>query len=498
MAISLPLGAGRLTRDWLTGDPPSADEVRALRKHVRAEIAAAAGERDPARAGRPRASRRPRRSGSWPGSPGPRRRARAPTSGGCSATRTSPSWPSAWPAMVVAERAELPGVSRSRAPQLAGGRDRGRRGDGPVRPDRAGDLPVGAARGRDPAPDGRALAGRRASRPRRDRRCEVSCAGASAPAWSRRLPGRGSGAAGSSRQAAADLGLRQHPDVSSPAARRPRRLPCPARAGAGAGVAARRAVAARGPAAGRAGRGGSAGRAGRAEPLRLRRPGARPGAGAPRGRRRPVGPRAGAARPRAAPRRACRRPPRPRPARVRWRAGAPTWRPPPPASRATSSPATRLVTTSRISVSRRIVSVCRESAGSAGARRRRGWRVARAVASSSSCLACALAVASVLSACLVASLTARSASAGPSCASCRPRPGRAGDRALRLLLRGGQHPLGLLVRLGPDPVGLGLGLVASLSVSAGCFAQIVDPRPRACAGPWPRRRPASGSGRPAR
>ena len=43
VAVSLPLGAGRLTRDWLIGDPPSPDEVRQLRKHVRAEIAAAAG-----------------------------------------------------------------------------------------------------------------------------------------------------------------------------------------------------------------------------------------------------------------------------------------------------------------------------------------------------------------------------------------------------------------------------------------------------------------------
>src|SRR5580704_3885813 len=43
VAVSLPLGAGRLTRDWLGGDPPSADEVRQLRKHVRAEIAATAG-----------------------------------------------------------------------------------------------------------------------------------------------------------------------------------------------------------------------------------------------------------------------------------------------------------------------------------------------------------------------------------------------------------------------------------------------------------------------
>jgi exopolyphosphatase/guanosine-5'-triphosphate,3'-diphosphate pyrophosphatase len=41
--MSLPLGAGRLTRDWFTADPPSPDEVRALRRHVRAEVARMAG-----------------------------------------------------------------------------------------------------------------------------------------------------------------------------------------------------------------------------------------------------------------------------------------------------------------------------------------------------------------------------------------------------------------------------------------------------------------------
>src|ERR1700726_3878430 len=35
---SLPLGAGRLTRDWIPADPPSAQDVRRLRKHVRAQI----------------------------------------------------------------------------------------------------------------------------------------------------------------------------------------------------------------------------------------------------------------------------------------------------------------------------------------------------------------------------------------------------------------------------------------------------------------------------
>jgi len=41
--MSLPLGGVRLTREWLTTDPPSPGEVRAMRKHVRAEIARLAG-----------------------------------------------------------------------------------------------------------------------------------------------------------------------------------------------------------------------------------------------------------------------------------------------------------------------------------------------------------------------------------------------------------------------------------------------------------------------
>src|SRR3954447_557870 len=39
-ALSLPLGAGRLTREHLPGDPPTPDAVRALRRHVRIEIGA--------------------------------------------------------------------------------------------------------------------------------------------------------------------------------------------------------------------------------------------------------------------------------------------------------------------------------------------------------------------------------------------------------------------------------------------------------------------------
>ncbi|QFG20739.1 hypothetical protein [Actinomadura sp. WMMB 499] len=40
-ALSLPLGADRLTRRYLPGDPPSPERVRRLRRHVRRELAAA-------------------------------------------------------------------------------------------------------------------------------------------------------------------------------------------------------------------------------------------------------------------------------------------------------------------------------------------------------------------------------------------------------------------------------------------------------------------------
>ncbi|NLU68106.1 Ppx/GppA phosphatase family protein [Streptomyces sp. HNM0574] len=43
-AVSLPLGAGRLTGSWLPEDLPDAADVKALRRHVRAEIARVVGE----------------------------------------------------------------------------------------------------------------------------------------------------------------------------------------------------------------------------------------------------------------------------------------------------------------------------------------------------------------------------------------------------------------------------------------------------------------------
>ncbi|MEU6348335.1 Ppx/GppA phosphatase family protein [Streptomyces sp. NPDC047072] len=43
-AVSLPLGAGRLTAGWLPGDPPDPEAIRTLRRHVRAQIARTVGE----------------------------------------------------------------------------------------------------------------------------------------------------------------------------------------------------------------------------------------------------------------------------------------------------------------------------------------------------------------------------------------------------------------------------------------------------------------------
>jgi len=120
VAISLPLGASRLTRDWFTTDPPSADEVRKLRKHVRAEIGRHAGQvmRDgqPDRAVATSKTFRQlaRISGAAPSSEGFYVRRRLSHA---DLTKLADKLP----AMSAAERAQLAGVSRGRAPQLAAG-----------------------------------------------------------------------------------------------------------------------------------------------------------------------------------------------------------------------------------------------------------------------------------------------------------------------------------------------------------------------------------------
>jgi exopolyphosphatase/guanosine-5'-triphosphate,3'-diphosphate pyrophosphatase len=120
VAISLPLGAARLTRDWLSGNPPAPEQVRQLRRHVRAEIARRAS--DVARAGQPDRAvatsktfrQLARISGAAPSADGPYVR-RAVTHADVTdlAKRLA--------AMPADQRATLPGVSLVRAPQLAAG-----------------------------------------------------------------------------------------------------------------------------------------------------------------------------------------------------------------------------------------------------------------------------------------------------------------------------------------------------------------------------------------
>jgi exopolyphosphatase/guanosine-5'-triphosphate,3'-diphosphate pyrophosphatase len=119
-AVSLPLGAGRLTSGWLPGDPPSAEDVRALRKHVRAEIARTVAEFS--RLGRP-----DHIVGTSKTFKQLARIAGAARSGdGLYVQRTLSrrqleEWVPRLAAMTEAERMALPGVSEGRARQLLAG-----------------------------------------------------------------------------------------------------------------------------------------------------------------------------------------------------------------------------------------------------------------------------------------------------------------------------------------------------------------------------------------
>ncbi|EST20870.1 hypothetical protein N566_28080 [Streptomycetaceae bacterium MP113-05] len=119
-AVSLPLGAGRLTSGWLPGDPPAPEDVRALRRHLRAEIARIVGEFT--RFGKPdhvvatskTFKQLARLAGAARSAEGLYvQRALARTS--------LEEWVPKLAAMSVAERAELPGVSEGRARQLLAG-----------------------------------------------------------------------------------------------------------------------------------------------------------------------------------------------------------------------------------------------------------------------------------------------------------------------------------------------------------------------------------------
>ncbi|MDX3228205.1 Ppx/GppA phosphatase family protein [Streptomyces sp. ME19-01-6] len=119
-AVSLPLGAGRLTAGWLPDDPPTPDDVRALRRHVRAEIARIVG--DFSRHGAPdhvvatsktfkQLARIAGAARSAEGLYVQRRLTR----------QALEQWVPKLAAMPVDKREQLPGVSEGRAPQLLAG-----------------------------------------------------------------------------------------------------------------------------------------------------------------------------------------------------------------------------------------------------------------------------------------------------------------------------------------------------------------------------------------
>ncbi|MER5477192.1 Ppx/GppA phosphatase family protein [Streptomyces sp. NPDC002734] len=119
-AVSLPLGAGRLTGAWLPSDPPGPEEIRALRRHVRTEIARTVGEFT--RLGSPdhvvATSKTFRQLARLAGA--------ARSAEGLYVQReltrdALEAWVPKLAAMTEQERAELPGVAEGRAGQLVAG-----------------------------------------------------------------------------------------------------------------------------------------------------------------------------------------------------------------------------------------------------------------------------------------------------------------------------------------------------------------------------------------
>ncbi|MFG2651503.1 Ppx/GppA family phosphatase [Streptomyces sp. NPDC048436] len=119
-AVSLPLGAGRLTGAWLTQDPPDPADVKALRRHVRAQIARTVGEFS--RFGAPdhvvATSKTFKQLARLAGA--------ARSAEGLYVQRelkrkSLEDWVPQLAAMTAQERSELPGVSEGRAGQLLAG-----------------------------------------------------------------------------------------------------------------------------------------------------------------------------------------------------------------------------------------------------------------------------------------------------------------------------------------------------------------------------------------
>jgi exopolyphosphatase/guanosine-5'-triphosphate,3'-diphosphate pyrophosphatase len=120
VALSLPLGAGRLTREWLPDDPPGRRRVGMLRDWLDAELAEASaavlesGQPDLAVASSKTFRSLARLTGAAPSAAGPRVKRTLTVSG----LRQLIAFISR---MTTADRAELEGVSAERAPQIVAG-----------------------------------------------------------------------------------------------------------------------------------------------------------------------------------------------------------------------------------------------------------------------------------------------------------------------------------------------------------------------------------------
>lgn len=120
VALSLPLGAGRMSREWLPDDPPSRRRVAMLRDWLDTELADArerlldAGAPDLAVATSKTFRSLARLSGAAPSGAGPRVK-RTLTANGLRQLIAFIS------RMTTADRAELEGVSAERAPQIVAG-----------------------------------------------------------------------------------------------------------------------------------------------------------------------------------------------------------------------------------------------------------------------------------------------------------------------------------------------------------------------------------------
>lgn len=119
VAVSLPLGAGRLTRE-LRGDPPDAAQLKDLRRRVRSEIATV--QPTLARAGEPQlAVGTSKTIRSLARICGAAPRAEGPYAPRTLSREDLTDLVPRLSRMGAAERADLPGVSEARAPQLLAG-----------------------------------------------------------------------------------------------------------------------------------------------------------------------------------------------------------------------------------------------------------------------------------------------------------------------------------------------------------------------------------------